>query len=72
MRINSGESSGKGKKTFNWKLFILFLVITFLFLSLLIYLLLPGFFSGPDIKRIPIIIEWGRDEVRGLLWRLTL
>ncbi len=71
MRLNSGISSGKDRKPFNWKRFILFLVLTFLLLSLLIYLVFPGFFSGPDIKRIPIIIEWERGEVRGIVWRLV-
>lgn len=71
MRVNSGRGSGKDKKPFRWKWFILFLLIFFLLLSLIIYIIFPDFFSGPEIKRIPIIIEWESDEVRGIAWRLT-
>lgn len=64
------SASGKKNRPVNWKLFVFFLILCFIFIFLLIYFLLPGFFSGPIIERIPIIIEDLTDEVRGFVWRL--
>jgi hypothetical protein len=40
---------------FKWGSFLWFLLIVFLVFTLVIYLLFPGIFSGPEVKRIPLI-----------------
>ena len=52
----------KEDKKINWGLFPLFLIICLLVSMLLIYFILPSFFSGDVIKRIPIIINDGREK----------
>ncbi len=59
-------SNNDGQKA-NWKGFIFFLLICLILGVGLIYIIFPGFFSGPAIQRIPIIIENQNEEVMGFL-----
>lgn len=57
------KSFFKNDNGVNWRYFPLFLLIVFIIAILLIYLLIPSFFTGPEIRRIPIIINEEPDKV---------
>ncbi len=56
-------SNNHGNKKIDWKSFVFLLSLCLILGILLIYFLLPGFFSGRVIQRIPIIIEQQKEEV---------
>lgn len=47
----------KLKPNTNWRLFILFIVISLIVGLVIIYILFPSIFQGPEIRRIPIIFD---------------
>ncbi|MFP4662439.1 MAG: hypothetical protein ACLFPF_09620 [Halanaerobiales bacterium] len=59
-------SNNSSHKT-EWKKFIIFLILCLVLVLGIIYLFIPGFFSGPVVERIPIIIEEQTEEVMGIL-----
>ena len=61
----------KNKGVVVWK-FILFLVLCFILGILFVYFLIPEFFSGPIIEKIPIIIEEQNEEVMVSVFRKGL
>ncbi|MFW6287191.1 MAG: hypothetical protein ACOC2J_00390 [bacterium] len=67
MALIPGFFSNNSDHKIDWKKFIVFLILCLILGIALIYFLLPGFFSGPVIERIPIIIENQNEEVIGLM-----
>ncbi len=56
-------SDNQEKSKINWKSFVFLLGLCLILGIALIYFVLPGFFSGGIIQRIPIIIEQQNEEV---------
>ncbi len=56
-------SDNNENRKIDWKSFVFLLGLCLILGIVLLYFILPGFFSGRIIQRIPIIIEQQNEEV---------